>query len=703
MKMRLQKLPPRFWCWSALCAAAVLVTAGQLALRMKPGGWIHPALLPLSAAELFRADAWKSYGGSWDTQSFEIDGRSEERGAKLIHRSGSWRDVEIDSDMQIAESDGEAGVLLRSSDEEDGVDAYHGYFAGLRAIDNTVELGRADYGWHSLARARLPARIEPGEWVHLRIAAVGCDFSVEATEPGGRATTLRVSDPNCLRAGHFGLRSTQTSARWKNLHVVPASVLPRHEQEWSGAMPPASVEGSLLFDPEAYASVLAAKARTRAVLPGAQPIAQFQYAPGLHPDVTLQGMIISAAPLIDLQDDSSAMIVTPRDPSVTLKRGDVVEAHGDVFSSRFRSELRNAQVRVLWSDTPIPPLAVSASELTNGNYRGRTITIEGTLLSARALSSGYELVLKDHDYVFRAIGSGVSPHPTADLQNGSRLRLLGTATSMARFTNNTYPFAIVVDRFDVLSAPPWWSLRHILLLLGLVCVLFFAVQLVLHKLQQWHIHSLLREREELAFEMHDTLAQNFTGIAYQLQAASLEKRGERYMRAHIASALELVHLSHREASRTIAALRPQYRDADSILLALRECAERLAESGNLEVAAMLTGHNTKLPLRVTDALFRIGQEAISNAIQHSGCNRIALTMALHRGEVDFAIEDDGCGFATGKPAEGLGLAGMKNRAARIHAAIEISSDAARGTTIRVHAEWHHAWGFSLRKIFLDPR
>src|ERR1019366_6066745 len=127
---------------------------------------------------------------------------------------------------------------------------------------------------------------------------------------------------------------------------------------------------------------------------------------------------------------------------------------------------------------------------------------------------------------------------------------------------------------EVVHGPPWWSTRHVLWLLLAVSAVFVVAQFLLHRLQQWHMRSVLREREQLAFEMHDTLAQSFTGIAYQLQAASHEKRGEDRVQAHIHNALKMVHLSHKEASRTIASLRPQYRDAAAIVSSLKETAER---------------------------------------------------------------------------------------------------------------------------------
>src|SRR5258708_29494864 len=73
---------------------------------------------------------------------------------------------------------------------------------------------------------------------------------------------------------------------------------------------------------------------------------------------------------------------------------------------------------------------------------------------------------------------------------------------------------------------------------------------------------------------------------------------------YIDNALKLVHNSHKEASRTIGALRPQNRDAASILDSLKESAERLSDGGFLHITTTLRGKSVELPLEVTDAFFR---------------------------------------------------------------------------------------------------
>ena len=138
--------------------------------------------------------------------------------------------------------------------------------------------------------------------------------------------------------------------------------------------------------------------------------------------------------------------------------------------------------------------------------------------------------------------------------------------------------------------------------------------------------------------MHDTLAQSFTGIAYQLQAASLERRGVDKVQAHIRNAIQMVQLSHKEASRTIAALRPQYQDATGILNALKEAAERLSDGGSLRITTSLSGRSTQLPLEMTDAFFRIGQEAVCNSIRHAGCKELRITLQLSNERSNSALK-----------------------------------------------------------------
>ncbi len=707
VKRPARSIRAKVWLAAGLFLLTASIFAGVLAAHWHANReWQRT----LAGSYFSRADRWIALGGTWTSNAAQIQNNSEERGAKLIARTGNWKDFQVQADLQIAEPFGEAGLIVRSHGEEEGVDAYHGYFAGVRTMDSSIELGRADFGWRSMAHSKLPANADPHQWLHLHVVAVGCRIGFEVTLPDGASTTSLVDDADCIASGSFGLRSYLTSAKWRNLQVSSATEqdLTQMEQQSKAGI---NLHDLLLTEPsdpasaELYTTSMRAEARRHETQPGVTPIGDFRLSPGRHSNVTIQGVIISTPPLADIQDDSGSLIALNVDPRVSLKLGDVVEAQGTVISERFRSQLEDAKIRVLWSDTPVPPLAVTAAQLTGGTYRGRFVEVEGTLISTESQPGGYELTLQDGDQTFRALGSLDFRLDPARLEPGSRLRLRGTATSLDQFTHGIYPFTVITDRVDVVSGPPWWSLDRIAwLVLG--CIpLFVCFQWILHRIQAWHTRSLLREREELAFEMHDTLAQSFTGIAYQLQAAKIEQRGERAIRTHIQNALDMVHASHRDASRTISALRPQYRQASDIVAALKELAERLSDGGDLRIKTQVEGKNANLPLAVTDALFRIGQEAVTNAVQHSGCRTLDTRLKLMRSEAQLTVRDDGCGIVNEEQEHGFGIAGMKSRAAKVHAHFDIVTTPFQGTCVTVTAPLQIAHGLiaTLRAILSPER
>ena len=672
----------------ALVCLAILavIAAGFFVVRYRTLG---PGLNdPSTRGALSRNETWVGLGGHWIVGSAEVESNSEERGAKLLSRRGNWGDYQVQADVKMTSPEGVVGLIIRSSGEEEGVDSYHGYFVGISPMQSSVTFGRADFGWHSLLHVPLPSTEENLGWIHLRVIAVGCKFGVAATLPDGRMTSAAIDDHDCIRSGRFGLRSYLTSATWRNIEVASATLEDLNGFQRTGL---SSTSDDLFLnvpsDPDhidRYLSTMRKEAKKREIPPGVEPINDFPVSPGRHANVTIQGVVISRQPLTAIQDQTGAMMITYVDPTIPLKLGDFVEAHGTVVTDHFRSTMEDTRLRILWSDSPVPPLLVTASQLTGGTYRGRSIEVEGTLVSATSGASGYELVLQDGNQSFRATGAkdfGLDP---SELEPGSRVRLKGIATSLSDFTKDLYPFAVVTERIDLVSPPPWWSPAHLIWLTLIGLAIFICAQLMMNRLQKWHIRSVLKEREELALEMHDTLAQSFTGIAYQLQAASIERRGVDKVQAHIRNALTMVQMSHKEASRTIAALRPQYRDATGILTSLKEVAERLSD-GAVIVTTALSGRSIQLPLQITDALFRIGQESISNAIQHSGCGKLMISLRLSKREVQLCIADDGQGFSEQAVGPGLGITGMQIRAANTKARFELATEPGAGTKITVTA------------------
>lgn len=687
MKFRSADSGHRFRTLAIACLVVLAsIAVGLFALRSRK---IYSGFSDLHARDgLSHNETWVGLGGEWTVRSAEVENNSDERGAKLLSRGSNLGDYQVQADLRMTSPSGMAGLIIRSSAEEEGVDSYHGYFAGISPMESAVTFGRADFGWRPLLNVPLPSTEDNLGWIHLKLIAVGCKFGVAARLPDGQTTSASIDDRDCIRSGRFGLRSYLTGATWRNIEVSTATF--KDLNGFHSTDPSQASNDFFLSAPadpgrlDRYISSMRKEAKKHEIPQGVEPISDFPVSPGRYSNITIQGVIISRPPLAMVQDETGAMVIANVDPTITLKPGDYVEAHGTVITDHFRSTMEDAHLMVLWSDAPVPPLFVTVSQLMGGTYRGRSIQVEGTLVSRTFKPSGYELVLHDGNQYFRATGAKAFGLDPSELELGSRIRVKGIATSLSEFTNNLYPFAVVTERIDLVSPPPWWSPIHLVWLTVIGVAIFVCAQLMMHKLQAWHMRSILKEREELALEMHDTLAQSFAGIAYQLQAASTERRGIEKVQAHLRNALAMVQMSHKEASRTIAALRPQYRDTTEILAALKEAAERLSD-GAVLVITTLSGRSVQLPLQITDALFRIGQEAISNAIQHSRCNKLAISLHLSKREVQLCVEDDGQGFSDQSVVTGLGITGMQARAAKTKARFELATEPGAGTKITVTA------------------
>src|ERR1700749_328911 len=94
-----------------------------------------------------RMNEWTSYGGVWSLDNGVFHNNSNDRGDKLMSGSSDWTDLAISADVQMDHGSGDAGLMVRSNDEDRGVDAYIGYYAGLRVVEGTLIAGRSNYSW----------------------------------------------------------------------------------------------------------------------------------------------------------------------------------------------------------------------------------------------------------------------------------------------------------------------------------------------------------------------------------------------------------------------------------------------------------------------------------------------------------------------------------------------------------------------------
>jgi signal transduction histidine kinase/HAMP domain-containing protein len=157
--------------------------------------------------------------------------------------------------------------------------------------------------------------------------------------------------------------------------------------------------------------------------------------------------------------------------------------------------------------------------------------------------------------------------------------------------------------------------------------------------------TVLDERNRMAREIHDTLAQGFTGIVLQLEAAeqSLHESPNSASR-HIDRARTLARESLAEARRSVWALRPSALEHGKLPDALRGLADDLTEEGRVQVDCHVTGGVRRLPPEIEDALLRICQEALINIRRHASATHAEVSLTVDNSVARLAVRDDGIGF-----------------------------------------------------------
>ena len=635
---------------------------------------------------------WTALGGTWELTNGMMRNDSDERGAKLMTGSSRWHNYSIEADVTLL-GQGDAGLIIRSSREEEGVDAYSGYYSGIRTIDSSLALGRAEHGWREITKkVFLPDGVQPFQRYHLKLLVYDCQIVSAVTSASHPAPeSIRITDPSCVSSGRVGLRSYRSGGTWSNVVVRPADrndlLAMLHNEMDRGIRAP----GSPPADNSAWT-------RTQALLSPPTPrnlqvqsIESLRVAYLAHPaPATIRGAVILNSPALFVQDSTGGVYVKPHQ-SPPLKVGDEVEVSGTVQAGELGSVINDASVRVLWEGIPMAPVAVTATQASTGKFDATFVEVQGQLTAKeRGPDNTLILDLEEAGQSFRAVmNPGRSAYTFDRLRAGSRLNLRGICVVDPSFTNNLTPFVVLLrsgDDVNVLAGPPWWSAGHVIALLSVLLLLVLAGVFVYQRIENWRLRAILEERERLAHEMHDTLAQSFAGIGFQLQAIQngLPPQ-ECTLHQQLAFASNLVRHSHEEARRSIAMLRPESLESEDLLAALDSHARRLVEGGSVCVISERSGEIRHIPLRIADALFRVGQEAIANSIRHAKPTVLRIGLRYGENSACLEIEDDGEGFVPGPIFQGFGIRGMRRRAQSVSATFHLHSAPGEGTRVEVSA------------------
>jgi signal transduction histidine kinase/ligand-binding sensor domain-containing protein len=246
----------------------------------------------------------------------------------------------------------------------------------------------------------------------------------------------------------------------------------------------------------------------------------------------------------------------------------------------------------------------------------------------------------------------------------------------------SYSFEILPEFYET----AWF---RILCGAGIVAAALGIYRLRLRQIR-YRFSLVLDERARLAREIHDTLAQGFVGISSQLDAVAMSMPDEdSSARKFLEMARRMARHSLTEARRSVMDLRASVLEGQDLGAALEAGARIWTAGSGVEVEVNVSGAGNVLPDKMEQHLLRIAQEAVTNALKHSGATKIRIELGAKGGNIFLRIADNGRGFEQQdafSPAAGhFGLLGMRERAERLRGRLRLASHPGEGTEVEVIA------------------
>jgi signal transduction histidine kinase len=195
--------------------------------------------------------------------------------------------------------------------------------------------------------------------------------------------------------------------------------------------------------------------------------------------------------------------------------------------------------------------------------------------------------------------------------------------------------------------------------------------------------AVAAERNRMARDIHDTLAQGFTGVIVQLEAAeeAMSQRLSAKAEEHVTRAGDIARESLREARRSVRALRPGALEDKNLCEALRGLIHKMTQGTALRARFLVRGQPRDIPLEWEENLLRIGQEVLTNVLRHAQASQFNAQFAFDEREVRLNLRDNGMGFDPAARHEGFGLKGMMERVEGMGGQLTIQSSRGEGTAI----------------------
>jgi signal transduction histidine kinase len=480
-------------------------------------------------------------------------------------------------------------------------------------------------------------------------------------------------------------------------------------------------------------------------------IAQFRKDPPPGYQVHVTGVVTyqRRGESLFLEDETGGLEIKTKMTNA-VARGDFVEAVGFPAVENFLPVLEDAVFRKTTAPrTNLEPKSATIGGIQKGLHHADFIVLRGRLIDRLVKGTGPEvsgsgiqtsLILQASNMVFVAEKETSQDNPfLSAIPIGSLVEVSGICLLDGTSDGKIKSFRLLLPTsYDVrvIERPSRLTPRHLLVSLASVLVVllvaigwiiwaakrnFILASLVQqkeeaqHQLQQAHdlledrvrertaqlkvemtarkeselqFRAVLTERTRLAQELHDTLEQTLTGIALQqdLAASQFEKSPD-HASHHLKLARNLMRQSQEDLHRSVWGLRSRADENFNLPSALLTSARQVTDDTHIRLESAATGDAVSFSEIIEENLLRIGQEAVTNAVKHSGATVIDIQWQFTPGNVVLKISDNGHGFdpnACAGPKDGhFGLLGIRERTERLGGRLQITSQPGSGTSISV--------------------
>lgn len=408
-----------------------------------------------------------------------------------------------------------------------------------------------------------------------------------------------------------------------------------------------------------------------------------------------------------LRDETRGAYVRARNTS-GLAVGDTVSVLGFICHSGYSPALEDAEFKKLSSGNTPEPYALLTAQAAF-DHDAELVRVEGVLIGHETTRNGWAWLFEVDGLTFRAVLPVAEQRsPPKKIEQGSRVDVTGICavlhesegpSSGMRQPSGFQLLLRTPADLAVISPPAFWHGKRLLWTLGIAiaCLVLTIIgvtvaarlrlreQAAQRAMAEAQFTAVLAERNRMAREIHDILAQGLSAIVLHLDLIRDEVKAVSARAAkHLEIALELARSSMADARNAVWNMRSQVLENGDLTTVLPSLLEQLTNGTGIHPRFDVAGQPRRLPPLAENALLRICQEAITNALQHAQPTHIEITLTFSNGTVSLRVRDDGRGFVPEQARStrsGFGLVGMRERTVQLGGQFEVRSSPGHGTEI----------------------